>query len=108
LRLAHRRRADHRGLLPGDLAVEADATLALERHHARIGDPDPDHADEQLARQRSIEPVERGLVDRRAVLAQQLVQTARLGLVVPVEVPIDRARDRVSWSYVSHDGQWYA
>ena len=83
---ARRGRADDRGLLAHRLAVEADAALALQRHHARVGDADAQHAFEQPARERAIEAGERGFVDRRAVLAEQLEQAARLGLVVAVEV----------------------
>jgi hypothetical protein len=81
-----RRGADHGGLLAHRLAVEPDAALALQRHHPGVGHADPQHAFEQRAGELRVEVGERGLVEHRAILAEELEQAARLGDVVAVEV----------------------
>ena len=78
--------ADHGRLLTHRLAVEADPALTLQRHHPRIGDPDPQHAVVELPCERSIDAWDHGLVDQRAVVGDDPIQPARLGLVVTVEV----------------------
>src|SRR5262245_16134184 len=86
VRLAGGGRADHGGLLAHRLAVEPDAALALQRHHPGVGDADPQHALEQAAGELAGQAAERTVFDRGAVLADELEQPARLGLVVAVEV----------------------
>ena len=83
---ADRGGADDRGLLAHGLAVEPDPALALERHHPRIGHADPHHRLEQPAGECAIEARERGLVDRGAVLADQLEQAACLRDLIAIEV----------------------